>query len=99
MQVDRVLHHRVVDQHDAHALAVVEADRFGLGEADAVETPDVALHVAGQVQFDGARRLARVGVVERRSEEHTSELQSLMRISYAVVCLTKKNTTIPTSTY
>src|SRR3546814_3417501 len=31
-----------------------------------------------------------------RSEEHTSELQSLMRISYAVFCLQKKNTT---STY
>src|SRR3546814_5105993 len=29
-----------------------------------------------------------------RSEEHTSELQSLMRISYAVFCLKKKNTTI-----
>src|SRR3546814_4173181 len=28
----------------------------------------------------------------RRSEEHTSELQSLMRISYAVFCLTKKKT-------
>src|SRR3546814_2548479 len=28
-----------------------------------------------------------------RSEEHTSELQSLMRISYAVFCLTKKTTT------
>src|SRR3546814_5275216 len=27
----------------------------------------------------------------RRSEEHTSELQSLMRISYAVCCLKKKN--------
>src|SRR3546814_6070311 len=35
-------------------------------------------HVAGQ----------RIG----RSEEHTSELQSLMRISYAVFCLKKKNT-------
>src|SRR3546814_7574619 len=29
----------------------------------------------------------------RRSEEHTSELQSLMRISYAVFCLKKKNIT------
>src|SRR3546814_3152122 len=29
----------------------------------------------------------------RRSEEHTSELQSLMRISYAVFCLKKKNNT------
>src|SRR3546814_6260158 len=49
-----------------------------------------------------ARRRVRAGVdggelhgaaetVERRSEEHTSELQSLMRISYAVFCLKKKN--------
>src|SRR3546814_7316012 len=30
------------------------------------------------------------GVFARRSEEHTSELQSLMRISYAVFCLKKK---------
>src|SRR3546814_4964297 len=30
---------------------------------------------------------------ENRSEEHTSELQSLMRISYAVFCLKKKNKT------
>src|SRR3546814_9687280 len=28
---------------------------------------------------------------DRRSEEHTSELQSLMRLSYAVFCLTQKN--------
>src|SRR3546814_3650878 len=31
--------------------------------------------------------------LDDRSEEHTSELQSLMRISYAVFCLKKKNTT------
>src|SRR3546814_6037531 len=37
-----------------------------------------------------AGRLQRAGAV-RRSEEHTSELQSLMRISYAVFCLKKKN--------
>src|SRR3546814_1377973 len=35
---------------------------------------------------DGADRLG-----QARSEEHTSELQSLMRISYAVFCLKKKN--------
>src|SRR3546814_2797414 len=36
-----------------------------------------------------------IGVLVTRSEEHTSELQSLMRISYAVFCLKKKtnNTT------
>src|SRR3546814_4505994 len=32
-----------------------------------------------------------------RSEEHTSELQSLMRISYAVFCLKKKNNTLHTN--
>src|SRR3546814_5898711 len=34
----------------------------------------------------------RLGPGSPRSEEHTSELQSLMRISYAVFCLKKKNT-------
>src|SRR3546814_2949632 len=34
--------------------------------------------------------LDRVAAIVRRSEEHTSELQSLMRISYAVFCLKKK---------
>src|SRR3546814_4643201 len=33
----------------------------------------------------------------RRSEEHTSELQSLMRISYAVFCLKKKHNLRPTT--
>src|SRR3546814_8094407 len=39
-------------------------------------------------QNDGTRRRRRP---EFRSEEHTSELQSLMRISYAVFCLKKNN--------
>src|SRR3546814_5705261 len=36
---------------------------------------------------------ADLGMIVIRSEEHTSELQSLMRISYAVFCLKKKNNT------
>src|SRR3546814_8108734 len=40
-----------------------------------------------------------VTIVEAgRSEEHTSELQSLMRISYAVFCLTQKTTTVVNNT-
>src|SRR3546814_6038813 len=39
-----------------------------------------------------------VAVWESRSEEHTSELQSLMRISSAVFCLKKNNTHQPTPT-
>src|SRR3546814_7248646 len=39
----------------------------------------------------GRQGVPRIGWLHRRSEEHTSELQSLMRISYAVFCLKKKN--------
>src|SRR3546814_6046410 len=48
-------------------------------------------------QACGGRR-ARLRYSKRRSEEHTSELQSLMRISYAVFCLKKKkNYTLQTN--
>src|SRR3546814_6514366 len=60
--------------------------------------PACASHVANQ-RFErlGRHRQAREGdearaLGKRRSEEHTSELQSLMRISYAVFCLKKKKT-------
>src|SRR3546814_1082069 len=43
---------------------------------------------------DEQRRGAPEDVVACRSEEHTSELQSLMRISYAVFCLKKKHNTL-----
>src|SRR3546814_3853664 len=42
------------------------------------------------------RPCSREGCRENRSEEHTSELQSLMRISSAVFCLTQTNTYIAT---
>src|SRR3546814_7851681 len=49
----------------------------------------------GMEGFERGRNLAKMGLksqdtTELRSEEHTSELQSLMRISYAVFCLKKK---------
>src|SRR3546814_3343690 len=58
VQVHRMGHHRLVDELEANAFAVLKADRLRF-----------------------------------RSEEHTSELQSLMRISYAVFCLEKKQIT------
>src|SRR3546814_1005066 len=58
--------------------------------------PRIGDHVGGEV-VDGLELGQEVGVVEvlqlhhgLRSEEHTSELQSLMRISYAVLCLKKQ---------
>src|SRR3546814_5611320 len=44
-------------------------------------------------KFTALDRRLRLNPGVFRSEEHTSELQSLMRISYAVFCLTKKNIT------
>src|SRR3546814_4388926 len=41
--------------------------------------------------WDLKKRTGQLEVEVRRSEEHTSELQSLMRISYAVFCLKKNN--------
>src|SRR3546814_1348201 len=55
-----------------------------------VHEREADLNAAGATNhLDGARE-----VLQCRSEEHTSELQSLMRISYAVFCLKKKNTKI-----
>src|SRR3546814_3763771 len=54
-------------------------------------------HRRGRAEVDGHRRCAGTRARRQgrrrqpRSEEHTSELQSLMRISYAVFCLKKKN--------
>src|SRR3546814_6935987 len=63
-----------VRQHDLHLVRVGD---------DVVVGDDVAARVDDEA---GAERAATAG----RSEEHTSELQSLMRISYAVFCLKKK---------
>src|SRR3546814_8032613 len=44
-----------------------------------------------QTRIHPVRYVCIVKALAHRSEEHTSELQSLMRISYAVFCLKKKN--------
>src|SRR3546814_4333296 len=48
--------------------------------------------------FPGAQGRDQAARPSRRSEEHTSELQSLMRISYAVFCLQKKKNKNSTTT-
>src|SRR3546814_1506067 len=55
-----------------------------------VRTLGRATHVNTEQVGDGRR------IAPARSEEHTSELQSLMRISYAVFCLKKKNKIVNT---
>src|SRR3546814_5858516 len=57
--------------------------------------PDVADNNRGSIPAEAKAALQRSAA--GRSEEHTSELQSLMRISYAVFCL-KKTTNVATNT-
>src|SRR3546814_3500080 len=88
------------------ALGIVEGKRITLGNArfldeEGVATSSLAAQ-ADQLRADGATaifmgvgsKVAGIFAIAdpiKRSEEHTSELQSLMRISYAVFCLKKKN--------
>src|SRR3546814_4041157 len=64
------------------ALREIVLSGEGVGLGDAGE--------AGKVVLRNAAARPLTVIVEERSEEHTSELQSLMRISYAVFCLKKK---------
>src|SRR3546814_3503693 len=52
---------------------------------------DIAPHLLSERQASAIAAAKRIATA-RRSEEHTSELQSLMRITFAVFCLKKKNT-------
>src|SRR3546814_6463372 len=68
-------------------------DRLGIAEADLdiVADPDTRRRVGKPVVIDGVGGQPVIFAIFRiRSEEHTSELQSLMRISYAVFSLKKK---------
>src|SRR3546814_4759921 len=74
LHLARLEHHVAVGQHHRRAQRVQPLHGFKRAWVDALGE-GVVEHVAGHAQ---------------RSEEHTSELQSLMRISYAVFCLKKK---------
>src|SRR3546814_8455661 len=78
-------HHRALDDIGAGALDR-GVDRRTLGALAFVL--DLGLD-ARKVRLAADQRLGEA-VFAHRSEEHTSELQSLMRISYAVFCLKKK---------
>src|SRR3546814_10856911 len=53
-----------------------------------LRTGETIIYLHGALRY--IRHQHRLGRSPKRSEEHTSELQSLMRISYAVFCLKKK---------
>src|SRR3546814_9302771 len=75
--VERVRHDFPVLQQHVHGKPLVYLD-----SGASAQKPAAVLETMDEVYRSG---------YANRSEEHTSELQSLMRISYAVFCLQKKN--------
>src|SRR3546814_9025832 len=73
------------------ALSHAAPVRLYAGRAAALRHPAAPGRPLRHAGAHGLRRRRLRGGAPRRSEEHTSELQSLMRISYAVFCLKKKN--------
>src|SRR3546814_6792279 len=101
------------DLHIAHVAGIEPAvrhargGRFGVaviaGHQRRAGTPDLADGLVGKdapilVADLDDHVLDRPAAVDDRSEEHTSELQSLMRNSYAVFCLKKKTNTVKNKT-
>src|SRR3546814_9647194 len=78
-----------ISREDSYRLVQRNAMKVWGGEGDFLELLKADPEIAGKVPDD---KLAACF----RSEEHTSELQSLMRISYAVFCLKNTTTTKPT---
>src|SRR3546814_2450026 len=78
-------HHALDIEPDALRVARCErAERFGIARQQPAAKGSQFALLDDQTEFDG------IEPEPPRSEEHTSELQSLMRISYAVFCLKKK---------
>src|SRR3546814_2948100 len=85
---------------DAITALVKVGERMGRVPVVVQDSPGFLVNLGGRAYTQEALRIVAEGVAtpaqvdavmrDARSEEHTSELQSLMRISYAVFCLKKK---------
>src|SRR3546814_5989461 len=89
-----------VDEDLRHGAAPIRAIDHRLEPLAVHRHVDFAeIGALGVQQHLRTRAIGAEGLRINRSEEHTSELQSLMRISYAVFCLKKKNKKKRTKTY
>src|SRR3546814_4593115 len=99
--------HSSAREHQGHAKSCLKVHLFASAARRIIESlnrplrPTVAFHEQGHCQEDWRRcgrqsdadpHVTALRETPFRSEEHTSALQSLMRTSYAVFCLKKKNT-------
>src|SRR3546814_13522317 len=90
-------HQRLAVRHQQDLVRIEAAGREFADPAVAVtHIVDPEHAIAGRGHYFGGKHPPAIGRVSTmaRSEEHTSELQSLMRISYAVFCLKKKKETL-----
>src|SRR3546814_7948397 len=78
-----------------HNFSIGNSGTTGMGADSLLLSFDIVKHSGRMLQACPALISRRIIA---RSEEHTSELQSLMRITYAVFCLTKKNNITNTNT-
>src|SRR3546814_9673294 len=86
------MHMHIGGRGDPAQLAKVLHDALALSGTP-LSAPTAASPAAPEkIDLDTAALDRIMGHKGKRSEEHTSELQSLMRISYAVFCLNKKKT-------
>src|SRR3546814_4345894 len=90
---ENVARTRAVAERVHAAGAWVEAELGEVGGKGGAHTPGVRTDVDDAAGFVSATGVDALAVAVGRSEEHTSELQSLMRISSAVFCLKNKKTT------
>src|SRR3546814_7507745 len=88
--LDQGLHRRLVDGLYVEAMVMADEARayFDLRDGGDADVDDPVRRVA--FACESLKVTTRLMHIIARSEEHTSELQSLMRISYAVFCLKKK---------
>src|SRR3546814_8463474 len=79
-------------EYDAYGLTAANGKRLEAALAGFCSLADASGLVS---RLRAVKSAAEIAYVRQRSEEHTSELQSLMRISYAVFCLKKKTYLLP----
>src|SRR3546814_6944721 len=89
----------VVERRNLHEVGPGRGDKVNLLTRHQAQSPRMCLQwlinsQRGQEELGCRISLRGQSFSSLRSEEHTSELQSLMRISYAVFCLKKKNNTL-----
>src|SRR3546814_5705236 len=78
-------------QSGGHIFIEMSDDGRGI-DPDRLRARAITMGLMSPAETDSLSDAAAQALIFERSEEHTSELQSLMRISYAVFCLKKKKT-------